>query len=387
MALGISFFITILSFIICILLATLIGKSQCFSFLWKRKNRFESIDGIRGFLALSVFYHHFVITYYWKLEGEWQRPPEDIFQNFGKVGVAIFFMITGFLFFSRIMDNSRPIDWFALYRSRFFRIYPLYLFAICLITFVVFTDTGYQLNVSLSSLTKEYIKWALFIGGPLNEFTNTRTIIAGVDWTLKYEWLFYFSLPLIFIMGRTFKVWGLVFLGGLSLILYYKPVYISYFSSFYLIFFAIGSSIYYLRERFAGLIESRKALMSSLSLVLMLLLLIYPTTFDSFHIFVMSILFLLIASGCNIFGILSTRGAILLGEISYSIYLLHGIILYLIFTVLSPIEIEGYTIQQFVLFLPCISIIVVLTSIATFLLIEKPAMDAGKVKRTRLKIQ
>lgn len=129
--------ITILSFLACIVLGFVLSKTKRFSYLSDRDNRFGAIDGIRGYLALSVFFHHYVITYYWKLNQVWQRPPENFFQNLGKVGVAIFFMITGFLFFSRIISQDRTINWFSLYKSRIFRIYPLYLFSLCVISLFV----------------------------------------------------------------------------------------------------------------------------------------------------------------------------------------------------------------------------------------------------------
>lgn len=378
MGLELGFAISFLSFITCILIASFIGKTKYFSFILERKNRFGSIDGVRGYLAISVFFHHFVITYYWKTENKWQRPPEDLFQNFGKVGVAIFFMITGFLFFSRIIDKNKTLNWVSLYQSRLFRIYPLYLFAICNITFIVLYSSEFQINVSFLYLLKDYMKWFLFIGGPINQFSDTKNIIASVDWTLTYEWVFYFSLPLIFIVNRVIGKWGLVCIAVLSVFLFYRPIYVSYFSSAYFIYFALGSIAYYFTEKFKGAIKRKNNSMSFLSLALVVFLLVYPKTLDSIHVVVMSILFVIIASGCNMFGVFSSRGSIVLGEISYSIYLLHGIVLYLLFTIWSPLQIAEYSIEEFILFLPLVSILVVLISTITFLTIEKPAINAGK---------
>jgi len=71
-------------------------RKKCFCFLNERQNRFSNLDGIRGFLALAVFFHHFTVTYYWKVNGVWAAPDNIILRNLGKFGVAIFFMITGF---------------------------------------------------------------------------------------------------------------------------------------------------------------------------------------------------------------------------------------------------------------------------------------------------
>lgn len=189
--------ISLLSFLVCIGLASLLAKAQAFSFLQERNSRFDTLDGLRGFLALSVFFHHFVITYYWKMTGQWVNPPEHYYQNYGKVGVSIFFMITGFLFISKILKSKGNIDWMKIFESRLFRIFPLYIFVILCITVIVFDNSGYQLHSSYQELIKQYIKWGFFQGSSINDFPNTNRVIASVDWTLKYEWLFYVSLPIV----------------------------------------------------------------------------------------------------------------------------------------------------------------------------------------------
>jgi peptidoglycan/LPS O-acetylase OafA/YrhL len=374
-----SLFISLISFLTCIIVASFLGKSKYFLFLSDREKRFGSIDGIRGFLALSVFFHHFIFTYYWKVDGSWQLPLEVTIPNFGIVGVSIFFMITGFLFFTRIMDIERPVGWAALYKSRIFRIYPLYVFALIVMSLIIFSNTGFQANDSLIALLKQYIKWILFVGGSINQFSETNLIIAGVEWTLKYEWLYYFLLPLIFYISRSLGRWGLFLLVFLAVFLYYKPVQISpFFSSVYLIFFAIGATVSQISHKYKESFTKKDNLMSTLSLSLFILLLVYPNAFDSIHILMMSILFFLVAIGNSMFGIFSTRAAIVLGEISYSIYLLHGIILYIIFTELSPIDISDFTIQEFMFFMPILSIVVVVISTITFLTIERPFIQVGR---------
>jgi peptidoglycan/LPS O-acetylase OafA/YrhL len=44
----------------------------------------------------------------------------------------------------------------------------------------------------------DLLKWFLFIGEEVNGYSDRRRIIAGVDWTLSYEWLFYISLVFVF---------------------------------------------------------------------------------------------------------------------------------------------------------------------------------------------
>ena len=71
---------------------------------------------------------------------------------------------------------------------------------------LVFAVNDWSLRESLWTLMKKSISWLCF-GIPglpdLNQAVETNLMNAGVIWSLKYEWLFYFALP----------VFGLVFLG------------------------------------------------------------------------------------------------------------------------------------------------------------------------------
>jgi peptidoglycan/LPS O-acetylase OafA/YrhL len=65
--------------------------------------RVTSLDGLRGFLAFGVFFHHAVITYFYLANGRWDTPPSRFYTLAGHIGVDMFFMITGYLFWSRLI--------------------------------------------------------------------------------------------------------------------------------------------------------------------------------------------------------------------------------------------------------------------------------------------
>ncbi|HCA77573.1 MAG TPA: hypothetical protein DEP33_13810 [Alteromonas sp.] len=369
--------ISIISLYTCIVVANRAARIPYFSFLDERRNRAGSIDGLRGYLALLVFFHHFVVTYYWKSLQVWERPPEDLYQNFGKVGVAIFFMITGFLFFTKINNSRGSLNWLALYSSRFFRIVPLYLAAFFIVLIFVFEATGYELHTSIGQLFKDLTKWGLFIGGFINDFGDTKRIIAGVDWTLKYEWLFYLLLPIIALTVRYTGNVGLVVLALLALAGYLNPVTIPYFTSKYLILFAAGGTISILIRQIPQT-NNRERLSSVTLLILIVAALIYPNTFDLVHTVIMSVLFYSVARGNSLFGMLTSRASILLGEISYSIYLLHGVVLYVLFTKTTVVDVSRFSLSEFFYFMPLVSVLVVIISMVTYLTIEKPCMEFGK---------
>ena len=80
------------------------------------ERRFSSLDGLRGYLALAVFLHHSAIWYFYLRSAAWALPPSRLYTHFGQSSVALFFMITSLLFWSKIMDGrDRPVDWLRLY--------------------------------------------------------------------------------------------------------------------------------------------------------------------------------------------------------------------------------------------------------------------------------
>lgn len=374
-----KFGVSLASFAIFLLAAQLLCRLKVFSFLKHRTARHESIDGLRGFLAISVFFHHFMVTWYWKNLGKWERPPEDYYQNYGKVGVSIFFMITGFLFLSKILKNKGHIDWINLFESRIFRIIPLYTFAVAVITVIVFLSSNNGLVVSIPQLINQYIGWILFHGGDINSFAYTKVIIAGVDWTLKYEWLFYFSLPLIsfviFNLGKKFRL----LLLALIVILFLLPVYILSFDTQLFILFMVGGIASYIQQKVSiqdSIIKSK--LCSLTSLVAIAFSLFYPNTLDIVHVLSISFFFILVTLGNDMFGLFSLKSSQFLGEISYSIYLLHGIVLYLSFTYFFFVNIRNVTLISYLKYMPVLGLAVIILSSLTYVFIEKPGIDFGR---------
>ena len=376
------FSITLLSFAVAMLVARALSARPAFLFLAQRRGRYRTLDGLRGFLATAVFFHHFFITWHWKSVGDWARPDQVYIYNYGHVGVALFFMITGFLFISRVVRNQGHQQWLPLYESRVFRIYPLYLFVVLALSFCVFYQSHYTLQVSGAQLAWQYLKWIFFDGGEINHYAHTDLVIAGVDWTLKYEWAFYLLLPLFaWTLARLDRI-GAGLLIALSLFLYFDPLTTFPFGDLidtrYFVLFAAGAMALYVSNHVRVSREwvcSRAV--SALTLLLLAAVLFYPHTLNMLHILMISAFFILVVLGNDLFGLLSLRSSVLLGEISYSIYLVHGLVLYTLFTLVHPLPIETMSLSQFLLWLPLVSVVVVLVSTVTFLLIEQPAMKLG----------
>jgi peptidoglycan/LPS O-acetylase OafA/YrhL len=374
-----GFAVSLVSFAACLLAAEMLRKDRSFRFLDDRRARFETLDGIRGFLALAVLFHHFVIIYYWRVNGEWAGPPQQFYHNYGKVGVAIFFMITGFLFTSKLLGAKQKINWYKLFEARIFRIVPLYIFALMLVTFVVFHNTGYRLDVSAPELAFDYLKWGLFHGSSINDFGDTKTIIAHVDWTLRYEWLFYLSLPILSLVLLKGGISSGSMMLILMIVLFLSPMTFLSFSTKYFLLFAVGAVFAHLVRCVpvsSEVVTSKAA--STAGALLFLAAVFYPGTLSFIHVAIISLFFALVAYGNSLFGLLRLKSAILLGEISYSIYLLHGFVLYLLFTQFAVLDLAEWSPAQFSLLMPAVSIVVVLFSSLTYLAVEKPLMAYGR---------
>ena len=256
----------------CFFVAKIFSLFDGFSYVGDRKSRFETLDGLRGYLALAVFLHHFVITYKWKTIGEFFSADEIYFQNMGKVGVAIFFMITGFLFFSKIISDKGRTNWLGLYESRFFRIMPLYISTVVMIVFFAFWATDFKLLVDFSTILLQVFKWVFFWGGEVNTYEDTKLIISGVHWTLKYEWIFYLSLPLVSALFVRLGFFSILLFLVLSIYLYYYPSYAIGLSTKYIYFFAFGSLVAWVVDELKGSYSEffSNGYWSSLSIVLIL---------------------------------------------------------------------------------------------------------------------
>ena len=86
--------------------------------------------------------------------------------------------------------------------------------------------------------------------------------------------------------------------------------------------------------------------------------------------------FTTVACGASLGGVLRLRGASLLGECSYSIYLLHGIVLDLLFTEGAPLW-RGLGAPLLPLLLPVAGLGVLAAASLNYLCVERPALRLG----------
>jgi len=338
--------------------------------------RFITIDGLRGYLAFGVYLHHSMIWYFYLKSGRWELPQSSLFTHLGQSSVALFFMITGFLFFSKILNaRLKPLDWIRLYVSRVLRLTPLYLVAVLILLSVVAALSGAVLRVQEEELISQIFKWLSFaiLGTPnVNGVADTSIIIAGVVWTLRYEWVFYGLLPILALICKVRVGWCYVLLSivtvlvtlkvGISLI-YWLPFVSGAIASILVQFRSVPKLLNGTAGSFlvVGLIWSVVAL--------------FATAYGVIQIAILTLVFLIIASGNGVFGILNHRYSRILGELSYGIYLLHGLLLFITFRLVIGFDIAKMfdPIIYWLIIIGLAPVLVFITSV-TYKTIERPAM-------------
>ena len=314
-----------------------------------------SLDGLRGLAALMVAVHHAAVCRIWLNTGEWSDAGAWLPQIFGPAGVILFFMLTGHLFWSKARAAKGWLNPLRLWRGRIFRIAPLYLFSLLLILLAATVDVGGQW---LSSANWPSLLRLLGLGvwqwhavGQLypGEYN------ANVIWTLWFEWRFYFLLPLIAWLALGRKICGLapaVFIfvaAGLYLDLH-EP------AGLYFILGMICSELTQAQPVRARLQTPVAATVALLTVVMLCCLTrrLTPVTGPS-DLLALSCLpmFLVVAAGNTLFGLLIRPAIRCLGAMSFSLYLLHGIVFMFVgrelkrfnLNHLSPLEFwSGFTI-------------------------------------------
>lgn len=349
--------------------------------------RFASIDGLRGVLAIFVLCHHSLYWYRKLSTGTWNMP-SILYENLGKVSVCLFFMVSSFLFYNKVLAiQVSPMDWPRFAISRLLRLTPLYLFAMALLIIEVAIASQWHLNESPIVLLKSIFSWLGFtvFGTPdLNQLTNTNLIIAGVTWSLVYEWIFYASLPIIaFLSARKVPFSALLLSLVISLILYRivhpNPLILMAF---------LGGIIAAIVVRWGKL----NNLLKSIWLAPLLVFLLYKSWTLHYNpwnvetLLMLTIIFTAISAGNSIFGILDKPVSRKLGEVSYGIYLFHGLILYGVFQ-LSPIRylFSFQTSSIYLVIILAITTLTVTLSCICFRLIEAPAMAMVSPLTTNLR--
>ena len=163
-----------------------------------RKDRLAALDGLRFLAALAVVLFHFVGQTPNAMIVIWGRPYESTFPEmhryfaFGRLGVDLFFLISGFVICMSAWGRT-PRDFFI---SRVTRLYPMYWIAIAVSACVIyFTNTPFghpNPRVFFANLT--------MLQTPLGV-----DHLDPVYWTLWPELCFYLTFAVVVWKGLSYQ--------------------------------------------------------------------------------------------------------------------------------------------------------------------------------------
>jgi len=124
----------------------------------------------------------------WALSG----PPFEPLYLLGKHGVAIFFVLSGFLITRNL--HSHPIDLKRFYKRRFFRLMPS-AWAFLLFACVLCAAYGE------SPLSIRFLGALLFFRNYVSDFPSLVSSLTGHFWSLSVEEQFYFFWPICLLLA------------------------------------------------------------------------------------------------------------------------------------------------------------------------------------------
>jgi peptidoglycan/LPS O-acetylase OafA/YrhL len=345
--------------------------------------RVQTIDGLRGFLALGVFFHHSSIYHHYLLNGDWAQPPSRFYANLGHSGVIMFFMITGYLFWAQMLKARGRPNLLRLYIGRVFRILPLYFLLAFVVLLSVGVHSGWQLGEPPIALAKHVTRWlagGVVTGGDVNGYA-TVGISTGVTWTLRYEWRFYASLLITSLFARQIIVGALLPVAGLliavPLLLYFQPQGLGLARA---MMFCVGMTAASAKHTLVvGPLKTPQWVMSTAVVgCLALVLLGFDDVNRLLPIILLGLAFWLVVYGATVFGLLLTRSAKRLGDVSYGIYLLQGPVLFLSFgsSFVRSFATTSPWGHWAIVLLAAVALVMLAT--LTHSLIERPGIAAGR---------
>jgi peptidoglycan/LPS O-acetylase OafA/YrhL len=361
----------------------LVKVTKIESLMPTKSDRLTQIDGLRAILALSVFFHHFAIFYQWRHIGEWTGLKSQFYSVLGSFGVIGFFMITGFLFFGKIKAVRGNLDLNKFYIGRVFRLYPVWLFSVLCIYIEGLWASHFQVR---EYLVPNLDKWLFFIGAGVNQVLDTPMLNASVQWSLIYEWIFYLSIPAVAFVWKRLGLgtWVVFYLTVLTLWLRATPFHIPNNDFDLTLFapFALGGLASELaRLEFVRRHAKTLKVTGAMLVILALFLVSFMSAYSLAAYLLLAAFFLPICAGNDIFGFLKWKPLVFLGEISYDIYLFHGITLYTLYRLIFRHLMEKTTTdwQVFLCMLSSMICVVIVSSLVHYF-VERPALKmVGKL--------
>jgi peptidoglycan/LPS O-acetylase OafA/YrhL len=364
------------------------------------------LDGLRGVLASSVFFHHSYVTWVFMHTGEWVDPASKFYAQLGPSAVMMFFFISSYLFWGKMLKDPRSLRPARLWPNRLRRIMPAYWTCVALSLIVIAIATSFELREPMYGLISGAAQW-IFVGFPslpdLNGVAQQRAT-GGVFWTLRSELLFYLLLPALawFRKGWRLIVFVALAIAANRILHYSQPAGgiaasivddLRRFTNSLATGFSVGMLAAYgatssapWNKRLQEWLNTRWAAAMGLALLCVQLFLI-PANYSWYEPVLLTPAFFMIAAGNSFFGILSSTPMRCLGQTSYSVYIFHGLLLFTLTSLWNRLQpIHNMTVPAYWSLILAIGIVVAAVSTLTYWYIERPFMRSHRLPATPMNV-
>lgn len=279
----------------------------------------DSLQALRALAATTVIFDHIP------------------FARWGSFGVDIFFVLSGF-----VICHITATDTSNFFLKRIFRVIPLYWICTLGVAAIALLSPGLLVSTSFSAAA--LLKSLLFI--PFRRPDHKISPLLFLGWTLHYEMLFYaifgIALKATRKHARVLAIAGLIGLfivGKLCRMYHHTNVILLFYSRFVVMEFVFGILCYILWIRYGAAIRRMPALVlmvaATVSYAFFVLMDVHILdSYGPYFRYVPDILLKGVPASLILLFFLSQEGRfkfpaliLLIGDASYSLYLLHPYIL------------------------------------------------------------
>jgi peptidoglycan/LPS O-acetylase OafA/YrhL len=291
------------------------------------QQRTRWLDGLRGVAVALVMLNHAPLVL-----NNLQLTPTgfvldartlSLLDYLGRVGVQIFFCITGYLFAHKLLP-ARDVDWLLFFFRRLQRLVPAYAVAVlaALAVAALFSRVDRHFVASALDAMPRLMAFGFYALPCVGSFETSR--LLGMSWTLAFEWRFYVVLPLVFMVIRLGRAPGGVVIALVTAVL----MLVEGFGVW--MFFALGALAAPL-ARLQATAGQRAAARSALCLCVASMVLNWEVIDRNRILQGLHVLALFACVAVARPRLLSSRSAVTLGTLSYSLYLLHVMVFFAVF--------------------------------------------------------
>jgi len=342
-----------------------------------------SLTGLRGFAAVMVVIAH--------AEAE-----SGVFAIArGQPAVDIFFVLSGFVISYVYIGRDKPIDWASFTMARFARIYPLHIvtavFMACAsLVFAHVTGGPAPAHVNAVQALREL---TLAMAMPV---VGAEKLWNFPAWSISVEWWVYFTLfPLLALFGRRISLsWAtLLYLataGGLAwLVLWKGDIHVTR-GWFAFCRALIGFGGGWLAFRYTARDDMPRPspwVATALALASLAAVLLTPflAGVDAWYLLPAYpvLIYALAVTVSPASNFLSSRTMVWLGNISFSIYLIHPLAM----NTLEAVNKVAFPIQGRITWVVLTLALTIVGSVASYYLFEGPMRDWAKRRRSQSTLQ